>query len=125
MTLADGGQALKQKRDAALAHYRAGRFVDAIKAQMAVVNEIGATKPESAEDQVRLAAFLFARGDLPSARDMHGIFLATGPALPRGETIGEVSVVEIYALMLELLQIDGAGTPPGRDALRSLVERPD
>ena len=59
----------------------------------------------------------------PSARDMHGIFLATGPALPQGESIGEVSVVEIYALMLELLQIDGAAAPPGRGALRSLVDR--
>ena len=39
---------------------------------MAVVNDIGATKPESAEDQVRLAAFLFAQGDLPSAARVLG-----------------------------------------------------
>jgi hypothetical protein len=33
--------------------------------------------------------------------------------------------VEIHALMIELLQIDGPGTAPGRDALRSLVDRSD
>ena len=49
----------------------------------------------------------------PSNKAMHGIFLAAGPALPQGRVIGEVSVVEIYPLMLELLQIDAPA--PGRD----------
>ena len=57
----------------------------------------------------------------PSNKAMHGIFLAAGPALPRGRTIGEVSVVEIYPLMLELLQIDTPAPAPGRGGLRSLV----
>jgi len=35
-----------------------------------VVNAIGPTKPDSAEDQIRLAAFLFAHGDLPSAANV-------------------------------------------------------
>jgi tetratricopeptide (TPR) repeat protein len=35
-----------------------------------VVNAIGAKIPESAEDQIRLAAFLFAHGDLPSAANV-------------------------------------------------------
>ena len=59
----------------------------------------------------------------PSNKAMHGIFLASGPGLPRGETIGEVSVIEIYALMLEILQIDAPAPAPGRGGLRSLVSR--
>jgi predicted AlkP superfamily pyrophosphatase or phosphodiesterase len=57
----------------------------------------------------------------PSNKAMHGIFLAAGPALPSGRMIGEVSVVEIYPLMLELLQIDAPLPASGRDGLRSLV----
>ncbi len=55
----------------------------------------------------------------PSNKAMHGVFLAAGPALPQGRTIGEVSAVEIYPLMLELLQIDGPAPAPERDGLRS------
>jgi predicted AlkP superfamily pyrophosphatase or phosphodiesterase len=41
----------------------------------------------------------------PKHREMHGIFLANGPRLEAGQQIGEISVVDIYPLMLELLQI--------------------
>jgi len=58
----------------------------------------------------------------PSNRAMHGVFLAAGPGLPEGVTIGEVSVVEIYPLMLELLRIDAPLPAPGRDRLRSLPD---
>ncbi|MGB7205573.1 MAG: tetratricopeptide repeat protein, partial [Anderseniella sp.] len=70
MTLSSNDQSLKQARADALAHYQAGRFVDAIQAQMQVVNAIGGLKPESADDQIRLAAFLFAHGDLLSAANV-------------------------------------------------------
>ena len=60
-----------------------------------------------------------------SARAMHGIFLASGPALPQGVTIGEVSAVEIYPLMLDLLQIEAPAPATGRRGLRSLVIRED
>ena len=55
----------------------------------------------------------------PSNRAMHGIFLAAGPGLPRGRVIGEVSAVEIYPLMLWLLQIEAPAPAPGRSGLRS------
>ncbi len=55
----------------------------------------------------------------PSNTAMHGIFLAAGPALPRGRVVGEVSAVEIYSLMLELLRIEAPAPVPGRDGLRS------
>ena len=58
----------------------------------------------------------------PSNKAMHGIFLATGPGLPRGMTIGEVSAVEVYPLMLDLLRIDAPLPAAGRDGLRSLLE---
>ena len=60
-----------------------------------------------------------------SNKAMHGIFLATGPALPNGVTIGEVSAVEIYPLMLDLLQIDAPVPDPERAGLRSLLTRDD
>jgi hypothetical protein len=53
---------------------------------------------------------------------MHGIFLAAGPGLPEGVTIGEVSPVEIYPLMLELLRIDAPLPATGRNGLSSLLE---
>ena len=59
----------------------------------------------------------------PSDRNMHGIFLAKGPALPQGQLIGEVSAVEVYALMLELLQIEGPPPGSGRGGLRSLLDQ--
>ena len=59
----------------------------------------------------------------PSDKAMHGIFLAAGPGLPRGETIDEVSAVEVYPLMLEILQLDTPAPASGRDRLRSLVNQ--
>jgi hypothetical protein len=41
----------------------------------------------------------------PSFKDMHGIFIAAGPRLPEGETIGSIESVDIYPLMMELLEI--------------------
>jgi predicted AlkP superfamily pyrophosphatase or phosphodiesterase len=58
----------------------------------------------------------------PSNTAMHGVFLAAGPGLPEGATIGEVSAVEIYPLMLELLRIDAPLPARGRDRLRSLLD---
>jgi predicted AlkP superfamily phosphohydrolase/phosphomutase len=41
----------------------------------------------------------------PENREMHGIFFASGPRLEAGQQIGEISAVDVYPLMLELLQI--------------------
>ena len=41
----------------------------------------------------------------PENREMHGIFFASGPRLEAGQQIGEISVVDVYPLMLDLLQI--------------------
>jgi predicted AlkP superfamily pyrophosphatase or phosphodiesterase len=57
----------------------------------------------------------------PSEKAMHGIFLASGPGMPRGVTIGEVSVVDVYPLMLELLRIESSPPPPDRDRLRPML----
>jgi predicted AlkP superfamily pyrophosphatase or phosphodiesterase len=43
----------------------------------------------------------------PSFKDMHGIFLAAGPRLPKGKTIATVSNLDIYPMMMEIL-----GLPP-------------
>ncbi len=52
-----------KSRDAALQHYKAGRFAEAIRLQVEVVNETSGLNPASLDDQKRLAAFLFAAGD--------------------------------------------------------------
>lgn len=57
----------------------------------------------------------------PSNKAMHGIFLAAGPGLAEGVTIPEVSAVEIYPLMLELLRIDAPLPAAGRDGLGTIV----
>jgi len=55
----------------------------------------------------------------PENRDMHGIFFASGPRIRAGEEIGEISAVDVYPLMLELLQI---ADDNGRDyTLRGII----
>jgi predicted AlkP superfamily pyrophosphatase or phosphodiesterase len=61
----------------------------------------------------------------PSDQAMHGIFLGTGPGLPVGMTIGEISAVNIYPLMLDLLRIEAPPPPPDRDRLRSMLRGED
>jgi len=61
----------------------------------------------------------------PSEKAMHGIFLASGPGLPRGVTVGEISVVDVYPLMLELLQIESDPVLPDRDRLRPMLQDED
>lgn len=46
-------------------------------------------------------------GWAPEFKDMHGVFLASGPRLPKGEKIQPISAVDVYPLMLEIL-----GLPP-------------
>ena len=59
-------------RDAALQHYKAGRFAEAVKLQVQAVNNIGGLKPDSLDDQKRLAAYLFAAGDHRSTAAVMG-----------------------------------------------------
>lgn len=46
-----------------------------------------------------------AHGWDPSFRDMHGIFIAAGPRLPKGTRIGTISNLDVYPLMLEILEL--------------------
>jgi predicted AlkP superfamily pyrophosphatase or phosphodiesterase len=61
----------------------------------------------------------------PSEKAMHGIFLASGPGLPGGVTVGEISVIHVYPLMLELLQIESSPVLPDRDRLRPMLQDED
>lgn len=49
----------------------------------------------------------------PAFADMHGIFLAAGPRLPIGARIDSISSVDVYPLLLELLEIAPAGPVDG------------
>lgn len=44
-------------------------------------------------------------GWTPSFEDMHGIFMAAGPRLPKGRRIGRISAVGVYPLLLEILEL--------------------
>lgn len=44
-------------------------------------------------------------GWAPEHEEMHGIFLASGPRLPRGKRISAINAVDIYPLMMEILEI--------------------
>lgn len=46
-----------------------------------------------------------AHGWAPEFRDMHGIFIGAGPRLPSGCRIGTVEAVEIYPLLLDILEL--------------------
>lgn len=95
---------------------------------MAVVNQIGATTKESAEDQIRLAAFLFAQGDLPSAASVFSNAIKFRP--DDGEALANYGVVlsrlgrleEAHAMLLRALNI-APGVPNTHDALASVSYR--
>jgi hypothetical protein len=44
-------------------------------------------------------------GWAPEHDEIHGIFLAAGPRLPGGKRVGKISAVDIYPLMLEILEL--------------------
>jgi predicted AlkP superfamily pyrophosphatase or phosphodiesterase len=54
-----------------------------------------------------------SHGWSPDFRDMHGFFLAMGPRLPENRRIGRLSVVDVYPLLLEILDLPQAGPIDG------------
>ena len=74
---------------------------------------------ESREDLAR--AKKGDHGWAPENREMHGIFLATGQRLPTGREIGDISAVDIYPLLLELLGIREPGRGGDGTDLAKLV----
>src|SRR5690625_525394 len=69
-----------------------------------------------------------AHGYDPASYTMHGIFLATGPAFPRGELIPAIENVHIYPLVTELLGLEPNPAIDGElavwdEVLRTRVER--
>lgn len=64
-------------------------------------------------------------GWAPEFQDMHGIFLATGPRLPKGERIPAIDVIDVYPLMMEILELPVTKPVDGDpDILPSLLKRP-
>lgn len=61
-------------------------------------------------------------GWAPAFRDMHGIFVAAGPGLLPASTIGTVSVLDVYPLMMKILDIPLSSPIDGDpDALAGLL----
>jgi predicted AlkP superfamily pyrophosphatase or phosphodiesterase len=44
-------------------------------------------------------------GWAPEVTDMHGIFIISGPRLPKGVRIPPIEVVDVYPLMMEILEL--------------------
>lgn len=44
-------------------------------------------------------------GWAPEHEEMHGIFLASGPRLPKGKRISAIDAVDVYPLMMEILEL--------------------
>ncbi len=64
----------------------------------------------------------------PATPSMHGIFIASGQLLPAGREIGEISVVDVFPLMLAILGLPDPRPPCeaagcGSDPLTGLVLR--
>ena len=75
---------------------RGSRFADVI-----VQADAGASVRSTRDPQRTLS-----RGDhgwAPDIKDMHGIFIAMGPRLPKGERIRAIKAVDIYPLMMAIL----------------------
>jgi predicted AlkP superfamily pyrophosphatase or phosphodiesterase len=61
-----------------------------------------------------------SRGDhgwAPEAEGMHAIFLASGPRLPAGRTIGPVRSVDVYPLLMAILGLPTSGPVDGDPGL--------
>ena len=59
----------------------------------------------------------------PAWRNMHGIFIAHGPAFQPGERLPAVRSVDLYSLMAELMEVPPADTDGTLAAFRPLLER--
>jgi hypothetical protein len=44
-----------------------------------------------------------SHGWTPDTSEMHAVFLASGPRLPEGRTIGPIDSVDVYPLLMEIL----------------------
>ena len=115
-------------RDAALKHYKAGRFAEAVQLQVQVVNAIGGLNPESVDDQKRLAAFLFAAGDHKSTAAVMGQVVKLAPDDAEALTNHAVSLSRIgqHELAVQSLQQAVELAPDAlntRDALASACYR--
>ncbi len=52
-------------------------------------------------------------GWAPDFSDMHGIFVAMGPRLPKGRRIGAIDAVDVYPLLMEILDLPISGPIDG------------
>jgi predicted AlkP superfamily pyrophosphatase or phosphodiesterase len=88
------------------AHWRVGdddRYPDVF-----VQADIGHAVMTEASRKSRLTAG--AHGWPPQSAPMGATFIAAGPGLPAGRQLGEISVVDVYPLMLDILDLK---PPPG------------
>ena len=67
-----------------------------------------------AEDPGRIPQIpLGLHGWAPEFIDMHGVFIASGPRLPAGVSAAEAGVLDVYPLILEILDIPASGPLDG------------
>ena len=60
----------------------------------------------------------------PAWQNMHGIFLAHGPAFAEGSKIPAMRGIDLYSLMAELMQIEPVGTDGNLNAFSPILYSP-
>ncbi len=74
-------------------------------ADIIVQADLGYTVYSSRDRSSHSNASVGDHGWAPEIEEMHGIFLATGPRLPRGKRIPPINAVDVYPLLMEILEI--------------------
>ena len=74
-------------------------------ADIIVQADSGYSVYSSRDDLSHSGASLGDHGWAPEHKDMHGMFLASGPRLPEGKRIPAINAVDVYPLLMEILEI--------------------
>lgn len=130
MLYVDDAVRARQLRDTINAHWRHGRAWlregapdywqvsgSPLVAELLLQADPGYAVVRSAADQRNVT-----RGDhgwSPGVTDMHGIFIASGPRLPQGITLPTIDAVDVYPLLLAMLNL------PDRRPVRHPSPLPD
>ena len=74
-------------------------------ADVIVQADTGYSVYSSRDDLSHSGTSLGDHGWAPEHKDMHGMFLASGPRLPEGKRIPAINAVDVYPLLMEILEI--------------------
>jgi predicted AlkP superfamily pyrophosphatase or phosphodiesterase len=82
-------------------------------ADIIVQAEPGYVVYSSRDQSSHAGASIGDHGWAPENKEMHGIFLATGPRLPKGKQIPAINATDVYPLMMDILELPLVGPIDG------------